>query len=196
MSELDPTETAAASAPALVVDLPSAAGAAPPRGVAADIPDDTPAPGSLQARLSAKRDELAAVSVVNLDVPGYEDTLVGRYKPLGYRTLRAISKRNEHAPDQTTSELYTACDTIIASCTDILLKSPDGELVSLECTWSPQLAALFEIRGAESFTPRQALFAILAPRPEQDVRIVVLYGQLMEAFNATNSGVDRQLLGE
>ena len=89
-------------------------------------PDAEPAPGSVLALLQAKAKALREEKTSDIDIPGYDGYLVGRYKAVSLGRIFAASNTVE---TPLTPEWTTAADTLGKALVELLMRdSPDGDL--------------------------------------------------------------------
>lgn len=84
------------------------------------------APGSVLAMLRARAKSLREEKTTDLDIPGYDGYLVGRYRAV---SLARIFARSTGVQTPLTIEWTTAADTLATALVELFMRdSPDGEL--------------------------------------------------------------------
>lgn len=127
---------------------------------------ETAAADSVLQSLKKRRQSISADRRLDLDVPGYEGTLVARYKPVPWDQLKKIAERAETSSNQR-KELNAQADTIATAC-DTLLVQIEDELIPLHeaypdvfgdrpAKYDERLGALL---GFEAKSSRQAVFGL------------------------------------
>lgn len=87
------------------------------------------APTSPLDQLRSRRAAMAQERHIDLDLPGYLDLLVARYRPLEWKVIHEIQARAKG--DAAEAELNAAADLLIQACERIFMRR-DGVLVPLE----------------------------------------------------------------
>jgi hypothetical protein len=116
------------------------------------------ATGSTAAdRLRARHQRLQQAHHEDIDVPGYDGDLVGRYKIIPPDELRKRARLIAKVPPEQRSEI-AAIDQIIAACDSLWSRGDDGQLESLlpdddtPVRYDQRLAGIL---GIDSDKPRQ-----------------------------------------
>jgi hypothetical protein len=116
---------------------------------------------SLQERVAARRKERERERTFVLPVPGYEDVLHARYRPLPFEDLHDLQQRHEDDGDTAEGILGLRADTLARACVELLERSPDGSFRSLGFGWQPAGVREHLIPGLpESATARDTVFAL------------------------------------
>lgn len=157
---------------------------------------------SVKGRFAARRRELQSKTVLDpLAVPGY-DGLYARYRILGYEDMREIGLRNEEeAPSIAEGEKWTAADTLVDACVDLMEpigKDDEGRLIfqSLSYRWTAQAARdLFETEVPEDATGREALLSVF-PYPQDMLLMTHFQEYVTDANLAGINDLEPRLMGE
>lgn len=125
-------------------------------------PGTEPAPGSVMALLRAKAKALREEKTTDIDVPGYDGYLVGRYRAVSLGRIFAASNTVE---TPLTPEWTTAADTLGKALMELLMRdSPDGELHPLftdqPARFDNDTLEAFNIPAPPQRTARAAIVAL------------------------------------
>lgn len=158
-----------------------------PHGPVAEEPQ---APGSsLNAWLSAAREQISEKKTYELALPGFGGRLVAVYRPPGEKMMKKIGARNEKAPTDLRN-LLLCCDVLTECCEDVYATQGE-ERVSLG-PWSPEMVKRFGIENPEVTTPRRALLAIYCT-DELHFLIVKHFNAFVEQVEEDAPGVAAEL---
>lgn len=87
---------------------------------AAVAPAAEPPQMSLRDQLRASRKAAQNRQTKAFEIPGYDPPIYGTFKALDdYADARGIVLEHQNEPDEAARELLIACDTFVASCTEI-----------------------------------------------------------------------------
>lgn len=158
-------------------------------------PAGVPADEEMQSvigRLRERRVELAKERRKIMEIPGYGGDLYVEYRALTWDEIQAISKRvqKEKMGDRV---LLGSMDTLIASCTQMLIKVND-KLKPLSETEEPirydeELATAL---GFSASTAREAIQGTF----DNDLAIISQAMELSKWMEGERQEVDEQLMGE
>lgn len=175
-----------------------------------ETPQDTATPVraegvSLAERAQRRHQELshAPESTLVLPVPGYEDIMSVRYRPLTFRENWDIETRHTKPGETPSSEeaLFIAADKLIVACKGLV--EPDG----VDETGSPKFKdtgykwnrrAAVEVFGCTlpaDATARASILAIFGPDDGEE-SLIIHAGDYGVGRDALKSKVDRRVEGE
>jgi hypothetical protein len=156
---------------------------------------DSGARATLLNQLRGKREELKGDHYLDLDIPGYDGMLVGRFRPFpiekSERKMREFQKLMGKQP----MLLKAACDTLIDACEQIMVRKEAGaEPVPIDPDVDPPIA--FDSRAADLFgfqanTARQVVIGLF-PTEQSIVAINVEVSRWMQTLTRDT---DEELLG-
>lgn len=152
---------------------------------------------SLKDRLAAKRAEMEHREPIDLEIPGYEDVLIGRFHVLNFRKEADIEERVQNTKGVKTlgdQVLLTVADKLINACDTLLLIEDDGSLTDLNVTFN--VATAQEIFGVDHLTPSStARDAMLAIFPDENM-LVKLYRKYEAEAESQSGSFKGEILGE
>jgi hypothetical protein len=146
-------------------------------------------------RLRELRRGITENRTVDIEVPGYHNLLVARYRLLDWKTVRGIVKRLEGRNNQSESEMLAQMDTIASACVELLLRKDDGSLIGMDDDYGPvrydrQLCKILEL--PEPATAREAIVSLFV----SDMAIVGHHAKLITWMQGEQEEVDEEFLGE
>lgn len=120
---------------------------------------------TLAGRVAARREQRVARLAARfvLPVPGFEDLLACRYRPLSFEEKRAIALRHDRVGEDAEQEVAAAADLLVTACVEVLA-AEDGAMTPLSSGWTAALVRdMFGLgdEAPEGATVRQALIAAL-----------------------------------
>ena len=148
---------------------------------------------SLKERLARRRGELRAERTIDIPVPGYEDSVVARYRPLSYHALRRIGKRADQEKDEIQAELNMAVDTLINACEGLYGRDENGGLSPLGYVWNKKAAVeLFGVPEDEAVDARSALLSVFP----SEMLAVLHWSEYSKQTQVAQAQIEDQLQGE
>lgn len=109
-----------------------------------EIPERKPAPGSLEARVAARRRELESRTSDKFDVPGFEGVFQVELQVVGGKRQFALGQKAERIHDDYQRALRIAADCLLAATVGFHSVDVEGETQPAEdCTWK-KLAKAFD----------------------------------------------------
>lgn len=159
---------------------------------------ETPAVGlSLRDRVQARERELerSSVNAILVPVPGLEDFLAVRYRPLSFQEMVKLEKRHERLVEEKPAEGFVrvAADKLIHAEPHIMEMNGDGKWHDTEYTLDARAARdLFGRDLGENATRRDAVRAIF----RDDEGLIEHAAKYEELRRVARSGVDGSLEGE
>lgn len=162
-----------------------------------DQPGQHAEPGSLQERFQQRRQALEANRTVEIEVaPAWAGMLAARYHKLGFKELQAIVERaQKETRDSGDQVLYSAADTLIRACDDLLVIHEDGSRESLGIKWGLNAARTLIPSTTSAETARQAVFEFFP----NDMDLVAHSNEVSEWMQGKalpGEDVEERLLGE
>lgn len=161
---------------------------------------------TIMEKLRAQRAE-AVPDTVDINIPGYQEMLVGRYGIISGKDLASIGKKvSRQFKDRDDQNLYATVDLIISSCQGLYYRNLDvdgGEdLIPLSPDYNPETnpdptpmtfqdARLAEFLGFRAETAREAVFQTF----KQNDSSIIAHGMLLTRWFAdTSKEVDETFL--
>jgi hypothetical protein len=169
---------------------------------------------SILDRLRARREEVKEQRILDLAIPGYEDELMARYKPVPFKVFEDDEKKRKKSRGKDPALLSAAIDQIMACCEMILVKDPGNPACVLDNDGDVTEYRPIDVEAAEMGAPVkwEQRFADLINIPQDETRgiakLVVLRTFCNDAaliYHASRLGiwlrdttkeVDDDLLGE
>lgn len=156
---------------------------------------------SFKARLAERRKELTENTVVDIQVPVY-DNLWARYRILGYEEIRGIGMRVEQETDDAvTAERLTAATTLAEACIELLEfkgKDPQGKPIFEQTgySWGASVARdLFEIEGIPEGVPKRDALIAIFPYP-RDLPMMTHFEEYLREGQTFLPEIEEVLQGE
>lgn len=150
---------------------------------------------TLLNQLRGKREELKEDHYLDLDIPGYDGMLVGRFRPFpiekSEKKMREFQKLAGKAP----MLLKAACDTLIDACEQLMIRKEAGtEPVPIDPDVDPPIA--FDSRAAELFGfPAQTARQVVIGLFPTEQSIVALNVEVSRWMQTLQRDTDEELLG-
>jgi hypothetical protein len=155
-------------------------------------------PLSVLDRLKARRSEIAAEHVLDLEVPGTGGLLVLQLVPLPRQRLSALTSRATRSTSPEV-DLNLNADTLIAATRDVLARNRrEDELMPLD----PQAATRIDEKLAgflglpEATRAREVLAAVFALAPSPELAIGVSVGRYIEWATGAETEIEEDFSGE
>lgn len=146
--------------------------------------------------LRRRRQQIANIKYLDLDIPGYGGELVARYKLLNWDHVRRIAKKHENSREKR-KLLYAQVDLLIEAC-DGFYRRVDGgeELAPLDpertIRYDKALAEGMGFSEEESESARKVCLALFV----NDLALVDHHGDLLNWMRGSQEDVDAELVGE
>lgn len=157
---------------------------------------------SLKDKVAARRRQLEQTNTITLPIPGYEDLLAARYKPLGFEPTMKIVERNEKlgTADQVVAN---AADSLVVACEEILeIVGEDDNGPIYQSTghkWTTNgVREIFDVDLPDGTTARDAILAAM-PGPAgvgDAMNLTLHYAAYTNAMGANNDTFRKALQGE
>lgn len=119
-------------------------------------------PKALQAQLQNLLRASGAAKTVDLPLPKFEGRLWATYRYVDWAEQKTIAKPNQHMP-ASEQEVSNYADTLLAACTTVFARLPDGAKHDLGIRLGRSLAEYLG-QDVEGVSDRQALFLLFTPR--------------------------------
>ncbi len=152
--------------------------------------------GSIIDQLVAAREEASENQTVDIDIPGYKGSLVGRYGLLDNSVLAKIAKRVRRQYKRTEDQvLAMSCDILIASCEGMFHRSQDdGKLQAI--TKDGEALNYHNAGDFLRFEATSARDSVIKVFANNEIAVVDHQVRLARWMRNTGVEVDSELLGE
>lgn len=147
---------------------------------------------SLQQRVQAARRRRQDNAVVHVPIPGYQDTLIGRYKAVDWQTRVDINLALEGQTGRRSVLLWgLAADHLIASCEGVEAHLGE-ETADLGMTYGRELGEWLGLDMEHVENPREALALII----EDGEDLIEHFSEVRKEQAEGSDKLDRDIAGE
>lgn len=167
----------------------------------------TPASSSLRERIAARRRNLQGKRTLLLPIPGFQEELWVRFKPVPWEILEKIANKTEKSKSRR-KLLHAQADTLVAACDEVLVMPQNGEteadlkrIQDLDPEFSDnepnirfdqELAKYLVIDDARIDSARDVLYAVIP----DGMALAVFHNEVADWQQSADVDVDNELPGK